>query len=425
MARVAWWLFAVTALGAAALMTQRSIMPGFYRIDVDVYRQGAQTWLDGHQLYGDVQFLTHFPDYYLPFTYPPISAIVFSPMTWATLPTATTILTVTTSVLLVCSTAIVLTALDVWPSAPKGYGPAWFRRISLAAAITAALIWVDMEPISNNFACGQINVVLMTLVLADTLLPRTRGAQGQQRKTLWPRGLLVGIAISIKLTPAVFLVYFVLRRDWRAAGTALATFAASIVIAFVFAPRDSWEYWTGTLRNTGRIGDVARDTNQNLAGTLARFGLTGWPHTLLWLTACVAVLALTVWAARRVLRAQPVLALMCVALFGLLVSPISWSHHWVWFVPVVVALTVTGFRTRNGWLVAAALAGLAMMRWSPVRDELIDGEVLQQFTSAGYVWWALAVMTIVGVTAARTVSPRRSPESVRAADSTVGQPSRP
>lgn len=405
LARLAWWLFAVAAIGAAAVMTQRSMLPGFYRIDVDVYRQGAQTWLDGGQLYGDTQFLTHFPDYWLPFTYPPISAILFAPMTWLSLPTATNILTVTSAVLLVVSTAIVLTGLDVWSSAPRGYGPAWFRRGALAAAIVAALIWVDLEPISNNFACGQINVVLMTLVIADCV----------PRRTVLPRGLLVGIAISIKLTPAVFLLYFLLRRDWRAALTALGTFAASIAVAFVFAPRDSWEYWTGTLRHTSRIGDVARDTNQNLAGTLARLGLTGWPHTALWLTACVAVLALTVWAVRRVLRTQPVLALMCVALFGLLVSPVSWSHHWVWFVPILVVLAVTGVRERNLWLAAAAVAGLAMMHWSPVKDELVSGNVVSRLFSAAYVWWGLAVIVIAGLTAAREVSPPSSRESETAA----------
>ena len=83
--------------------------------------------------------------------------------------------------------------------------PAWLRRAWLAAAIVAPAV-IYLEPIRSNFDFGQINVVLMTLVIADCV----------PRKTPWPRGMLLGIAIALKLTPAVFLLYFLLRRDTRA-----------------------------------------------------------------------------------------------------------------------------------------------------------------------------------------------------------------
>ena len=147
----------------------------------------------------------------------------------------------------------------------------------------------------------------------------------------WPRGLLLGLAIALKLTPAVFLLYFVLRRDGRAALTALASFAVATLAGLVLAWRDSWQYWLATVRDTDRIGSAALNTNQNIAGALARLGLSETTHFLLWTTACFVVLGLTIWAVRRVLAAgEPTLGLVCVALFGLVVSPVSWSHHWVW-----------------------------------------------------------------------------------------------
>lgn len=407
----AWWISVVTAVAALVVAARPVVAPGDYRIDVDVYRQGAQTWLDGLQLYGDVEFLTQFPDFYLPFTYPPIAAVLFSPMAWMSLETATTVMSVLSVVLLVVSTTIVLAGLDVWRCAARGFGPAWFRRTVLATIVVAVLLWLDLEPISNNFACGQINVVLMTLVLADCV-PRT---------TPWPRGLLLGVAIAVKLTPAVFLLFLVLRRDWRATCVALGTFAASVVLGFALAPRDSWEYWTATLRHTERIGEVARDTNQNLAGLLARFGLTDSVHTAVWLATCLAALALTVWAARRALLAdEPILGLVCVAMMALLVSPVSWSHHWVWAVPTFVVATVVGVRRRSAALVVVTLAGLAVMYWSPVKDVLVEGGWLNRAVSSAYVWWAVAFLGTVGV-----ITRRPSPVSAPAPGTPEEQPCRP
>ena len=142
----------------------------------------------------------------LPFTYPPLAAIVFCPFAWLHMPAASVVITALTLALLVVSTAVVLTGLDVWATSAILPGPAWLRRCWLAVVIVApATDW--LEPIASNFAFGQINVVLMTLVIADCV----------PRRTPWPRGLLLGLGIALKLTPAVFLLYFLLRRDNRAA----------------------------------------------------------------------------------------------------------------------------------------------------------------------------------------------------------------
>ncbi|HTY26825.1 MAG TPA: glycosyltransferase 87 family protein, partial [Mycobacterium sp.] len=362
-----------------------------YRIDIDVYRMGGQAWLDGRPLYaGDATFHTRI-GLNLPFTYPPLAAVLFSPFAWLGLNAASIAITVITLVLLLISTWIVLTRLDVWAESALTREPAWLRRCWLSAGIVALAV-VYLEPIAANFAFGQINVVLMTLVIADCV----------PRRTPWPRGMLLGVAIALKLTPAVFLLYFLLRRDGRAALTAFGTFVGASLLGFVLAWRDSVEYWTTTVRHTDRIGSAALNTNQNIAGSLARLGLGEGTHFVLWTLACFAVLGLTIWAVRRVAPAtggnpaeaaeEPALALMCVALFGLVVSPVSWSHHWVWALPTVVVTTVLAYRRRNIALAAVTAAGVALMVWIPL--ELLPkhheetASWWRQLLGMSYVWWA-------------------------------------
>lgn len=395
------WLAAAAGLGYAAWQLFGHIP---YRIDIDVYQMGAQAWMDGRPLYrGDVLFHTPIVD--LPFTYPPLAAIVFCPFAWMHMPAASVAITALTLVLLVVSTVILLTRLDVWSASTVLPGPAWLRRCWLAVvAAAAATVW--LEPISSNFAFGQINVVLMTLVIADCV----------PRRTPWPRGLLLGVGMALKLTPAVFLLYFLLRRDHRAALTALASFVGATLLGFVLAWNDSWEYWTHTVHHTDRIGSASLNTDQNIAGALARLGLGQQERFALWVAACLLVLAVTVWAMRRVLRAgEPALALVCVALFGLVVSPVSWSHHWVWVLPAVLVTAVLGWRRRNALLIAVSAVGVALMRWTPIdllpKHHEASAVWWRQLAGMSYVWWALAVIVAAGVTVtARGVSREAAPE---------------
>ncbi|MCA2243005.1 DUF2029 domain-containing protein [Mycobacterium sp. WUMAC-067] len=395
------WLAAAAGLGYAAWQLFGHTP---YRIDIDVYQMGAQAWMDGRPLYrGDVLFHTPIVD--LPFTYPPLAAIVFCPFAWLHMPTASVAITALTLVLLVVSTVIVLTRLDVWSDSTVLPGPAWLRRWWLAVvAAAAATIW--LEPINSNFAFGQINVVLMTLVIADCVPHRTP----------WPRGLLLGLGMALKLTPAVFLLYFLLRRDYRATLTALASFVGATLLGFALAWTDSWEYWTHTVHHTDRIGSASLNTDQNIAGALARLGLGQQERFLLWVAASLLVLALTVWAMRRVLRAgEPTLALVCVALFGLVVSPVSWSHHWVWVLPAVLVTAILGWRRRNALLMVVSAVGVALMRWTPIdllpKHHEASAVWWRQLAGMSYVWWALAVIVAAGCTVtARGVSRESTPQ---------------
>lgn len=400
----------VAAVAHACWMLFRHIP---YRIDADVYRMGAQAWLQGRPLYAEGAMFPTQAGIDLPFTYPPLAAIVFSPLALVPLPVGSVAITATTLLLLAVSTWIVLTRLGVAESWRVG-GSAWQRRCWLAAGVAALAVWW-FEPVGENFRFGQINVILMTLVIADCV----------PRRTPWPRGLLLGVAIALKLTPAVFLLYFVLRRDGRAVLTALASFTAATLLGFALAWRDSWQYWTETIHDTGRIGTATLNTNQNASGALARLGLSHGTHFVVWTACCLATLALTVWAVRRILAtrddAAPVLALMCVALFGLVVSPVSWSHHWVWMVPTLVVLTVLTVRRGDPALGVLTAVGLALMVWSPVQllpeHQEADAAWWRQLFGMSYVWWALAAITVCGLRCATPAASRqRSPGSAPLAD---------
>ncbi|MFV8051059.1 glycosyltransferase 87 family protein [Mycobacterium sp. 48b] len=405
---IGWRLFQLLTVAGLILVGWRLLGHVPYRIDIDVYRMGGRAWLDNQPLYADGAIFHTQGGLDLPFTYPPLAAIMFAPFAWLSLPAASVAITATTLALLVVSMVIVLTRLNVWPETTITSEPAWLRRCWLAIALVVpAVIW--LEPIRSNFEFGQINVVLMTLVVADCV----------PRRTPWPRGMLLGLAIALKLTPAVFLLYFLLRRDVH---TLLRTAAAAVVATlagFVLAWTDSIEYWTETVRNTDRIGTATLNTNQNIAGTLARLGLSEGPRFVLWVALCFAVLALTVWAARRVLRSgtdeAPVVALICVAMFGLVVSPVSWSHHWVWSLPTLLVTGVLAYRMRQTHLAALYLAlvtviGLALMVWTPIAlltpHHETAASVVRQLAGDSYLWWALAVIVVIGaVSTSRAAEP--------------------
>ena len=408
-----WCLLGLVAAGALGYVGWRLFGHIPYRIDIDIYQMGGQAWLDGRPLYsGDVKFHTPI-GLDLPFTYPPLAAVVFSPFAWLKMPAASVAITLLTLVVLIVSTVVVLTGLNVWPTSTLLPAPAWVRRLWLAVVIVApASIW--LEPLSSNFAFGQINAVLMTLVILDCF----------PRRTPWPRGLLLGLGIALKLTPAVFLLYFLLRRDGRAALTALASFAAATLAGFALAWRDSREYWTHTLHHTDRIGSASLNTDQNIAGALARLPIGEHESFLLWVVLSLVVLVATVWAMRRVLRAdEPALAVICVALFGLVVSPVSWSHHWVWMLPAVLVTGVLAWRRRNAALAVVTAAGVALMRWTPIdllpKHREATAEWWRQLAGMSYVWWALAVIVVAGLTVTTRPTTEHSPEPARTPVSTA------
>jgi alpha-1,2-mannosyltransferase len=344
-----------------------------YRVDLDVYRLGSAALLHGQALYGtlpptgDGQLLL--------FTYPPFAAILLAPL--AVLPywAACLVVTLLTLGLLALVLTTVLRAL--------GARCDW-RRVG--ALLLAAEV---LEPVLRTVYAGQIDLLLLALVVLDVLVDTPR----------WPRGLLIGLAAAIKLTPAVFLLYFLLRRDTRATVTAVVTFLAATALGFLLAGADSVRYWTSALWDTGRVGEPAYAGNQSLLGLLARAGVPADARTAWWLPLVAVVLVLTALGVRRALAAgENTIALGVNAIGGLLVSPISWTHHWVWAVVVVLGWVVLARRTRRrGFAVVAGVGAVLFVAgpqwWWPRGGGVETGwNFAQQLTGNGYVLFGLAVL---------------------------------
>lgn len=282
-----------------------------YHIDLDVYRIGGKVLLSSAELYGPMPATE--AGINLPFTYPPLAAILFAPWTFLPMPVASVVMSLVTAGCLVFIIYAVLRHL--------GYSPALIWPV--CTVLVAVGLWSG--PVRETLGFGQINAVLTAIVLADVLLlARTQY-----------RGLLIGVASAIKLTPLVFVLFYLARKDFRAmVQTGLAAVALT-ALAWVITPKDSTQYWFHTLTDTGRIGGHAYATNQSLNGILHRLNLE---HTSMIWMALVVVSGLCVLWMMMALTDHPV-AVVCInALWGLLVSPISWSHHWVWIIPVLLLI---------------------------------------------------------------------------------------
>ncbi|WP_043787615.1 glycosyltransferase 87 family protein [Amycolatopsis rifamycinica] len=373
-----------------------------YRVDLDVYRLGSTALLHGQALYGtlpptgDGQFLL--------FTYPPFAAIVLTPL--AVLPYWAACLALTLLTLGVLAVVLV-TVL-------RAFGARCDRR-RVAALLLAAEV---LEPVLRTLYAGQLDLLLLALVVLDVLVDTPR----------WPRGLLIGLAAAVKLTPAVFLLYFLFRRDTRTVVTAAVTFLAATALGFLLAGAGSVRYWTSALWDTGRVGEPTYAGNQSLLGLLARAGVSPEARTAWWLPLVAVVLVLTAWGVRRALAAgELTVALGLNALGGLLVSPISWTHHWVWAVVVLLGWAELARRTRRRAFAVPAATGAVLFVAGPQWWWPRGGEVerhwafVQQLTGNGYVLFGLAVL----LTAVLVRFPRREDPLSGAVPARAGASPRP
>ncbi|WP_020416155.1 glycosyltransferase 87 family protein [Amycolatopsis sp. ATCC 39116] len=335
-ARLRWITRAAAAVLLLTTVGWVLLFQGF--LDLHVYRTGGFAWRTGAALY-EPGFAALVPGMPLPFTYPPFAAILFAPVELLPWHVAKFAISLASAAALAVTTTITARRLIADRAAADALG------------MSVAALWALFEPARQTIGFGQINLILMALVAADCLLPRTR----------WPRGLLVGVAAAIKLTPAVFVLLFLLRGRYRATATAVASFAACGLAALLLAPRDSAQYWLHTLFDPERIGGLAYAFNQNIQAVLVRLLPAS---TLLWAVLAAAVMALAAAAARR--ARDDVTALLAIAAGGLLASPVSWSHHWVWVLPAAVAVLVRAPR----WTPVLLVFVVGPHSWLPQTHDL-------------------------------------------------------
>jgi alpha-1,2-mannosyltransferase len=267
------------------------------------------------------------------------------------------------------------------------------------AAAALALLTV---PVVDTLHLGETDLIVTALVAAD-LLRRRDGGRWQ--------GVAIGLAAAIKLTPLIFVVYLAATRRSRAAAVAMGTFAATVAAGFVLLPADSQTFWlNGVFLQSRRVGNAINLANQSLAGAVARLAggpgvAVGWWFAAAALTA-LAGIAVAVWAHRRGHRLA---GAVCCGITGLLVSPISWTHHWVWVVPLLVMLTVVAWQRRSLWCALAALA--TGWLFSAAASQPSSGAPLGLGLLAedAYVLWGLGVLVATALVLGRERAVGRNP----------------
>jgi alpha-1,2-mannosyltransferase len=306
----------------------------------------------GHALYaGQAAYSLRYTGIHLPFSYPPFALFVLSPL--SLLPTGVAI------GLWWCASgaALVATLTIALRTATSLRG-----ERAVAAALVIAGLSITLEPVRSSMNYGQVNWFLMLLVLWDLTRPSSRR-----------RGVPLGIAAAIKLTPIVFVLFFLVERDWRSVGRAAGTFAALTLASWAALPSTSTLYWFHLAFDAGRDGNVGYAGNQSWEGLLHRAPFAHLASSgALWAAlVVVTLLAAAVLVARLLAAGRRIQAVLVLALGELLVSPISWTHHWSWLAVAPVVLPDLWRRSR----VAAAMLG-----------------VLLAVAAAAPYWWSAAAL---------------------------------
>jgi len=226
---------------------------------------------------------------------------------------------------------------EVWPGLTADR-----RRLAVLATCALAVVSV---PVSWTLAYGQINLILLAMVVGDVT---------RRRSSRW-QGVWIGIATAFKLTPGIFVVYLLVTRRFRAAATAAGSFAATVVVGWIVMPAGSRSFWLDGIGTDPRNNSPTYLSNTSLLGTIGRWIGYGEARPA-WIVLAVPVLiAGSMLAVRVQRRVGDVAGLTTMAFVGALVSPITWTHHLVWFVVPML------------WLVRAAIErGDRRARWAVV-----------------------------------------------------------
>ncbi|NYI06651.1 glycosyltransferase 87 family protein [Allostreptomyces psammosilenae] len=438
-----WLLPLLLLLAVVAGLTVRELA-GASLIDARVYQAQGEALVAGTPLY-EVRATA----LRLPATYPPFGAMLFVPLA-AMGPTTLAIASYAANAALLAAFVWLSLRLVLGERAPRGV-----RAVSWVLGLSAAAIFV--EPVWTTLGYGQVNLLIGTLVLWDFT-----------RRPGHPlTGLGTGLATGIKLTPALFVFFLACcavvaavraardadpgraarlraqaRSTGRAALTSVAVFLGTVALGFAALPSAAVTFWTDLMFSADRVGRVEDSQNQSLRGAAARLLHTVEPG-ISWQVAAVLVaavgLAAAVALALRSATAPPgapapgrpsplAWAVVACALVGLLVSPVSWTHHWVWCVPLGILLVVEA-RARRGtawWALTGvtAVVFLAQPTWRlPHYDHVeLSQTPPEMVIGSAYVLLALGMLGLCVRLALRPRRPRAAGSAPAAAPESSATP---
>jgi alpha-1,2-mannosyltransferase len=355
--RLPWYrILGIAGLAVCALAFALSLTS--YAADQAVHRGLLLTWYD-LRVYNDAGLITReLPSILytwelkigVQFTYTPFAAIVFAGGSLLPLMALRWVMTIG---------SVAAVPLTVWLTL-GGMGRKGAGRLAVTLVVSALALWT--EPVIKALFLGQIEPLLLLLVVWDLTRPDGRK---------W-KGAGIGLAAGIKLVPLIFIPYLLLSGKFRQAAVAAATFAATVLIGFVVLPGPSAAYWlTGYFMRPGRTGGVDSLVNQSLLGSFARQFTSIGQAQAVWLPVALGVAVIGLVGGALLARAdRPVQGWTLVGITAVLVSPISWDHHWVWIIPFLAMLAGVAMTSRLvariGCIVALLLttALLAAYPWS-------------------------------------------------------------
>jgi alpha-1,2-mannosyltransferase len=324
---IALGLLAGLALAAWTTVDRLDATLGQRLVDLAVYRDAGRSLLNGRSVYGHLTA----PPQRLAFTYPPFAAVLSVPL--AVIPFSVAGYLWTAGELLLTPVITWWGFRRLWPR----LGRWWPLGLGIIAGLMTQLL-----PFRDEVKFGQVDELVVVLCLLDCAVRRPR----------WPRGVLVGVAAAIKLTPLVFIPYLFLTGRRRAAAVATATAVGITLLSAAVLPGTSWDFWTDALFHTSRLQPNAGTSNQSLRGMLLRAGLGHSTFDALWVVALVVVAVVGYRQAVVAARSDEVAGVALTGLLAVLLSPVAWIHHLSWL-PLVIGTVAADGRSR--WRVTAAV----------------------------------------------------------------------
>ena len=282
-------------------------------------------------------------------TYPPLTAYLFVPFRLIGLRATMTLWTVANMIALATIFAVSLhrwchvSAVDAWFVSATGLAPA---GIFALYPFRSLLLW------------GQMGVFLMLLVFLDLFVVPKRY-----------RGFLIGIASAIKLLPAIFVVWLIVKREIPAVVRAAVAFVLLTLFAAALWPHASAEYWFHVLPSVrvGRIVAVSPSRWVEGVGKLSDQSIRGmfgrppflWLKTFPWLpVALIVLVGGIVVVVQFIKHGRELAAFILLSLVTELVSPVSWLHYWV-FVGLAPLLAIVEWRRDRPLAIASIILALS------------------------------------------------------------------
>ena len=311
-----------------------------------------------------------------PYLYPPPSLLAFYPFAAVTYDAAKVRLLVVSHVCL-----LVILYLFFFPIAPFDPPPRWR---GFAAALMTVFI-LNYYPVADNFAWGQINLVVLALVCCAWLVLKRGGhALGV--------AVPLSLAILLKTYPVLLLPLLVIRKRYAAAALTLGLLAVYALAAWFVLPQSLWGDWARNVMPTGGYGLrpfnlflPVEPWNHSINGFMlfvqdrvpSLLGIqTRWvTKPLTYLLAggvAAATVGLSYLSARRGMGAKTLdveVSLFLLMMF--LIAPLSWEHHLVYALPAALFAIDFLLRGRARRAVAVAVvAALFVIAWDFPRDEM-------------------------------------------------------